>query len=170
MEKIAEWYERIISQIQYFFGTSELQSIIVFWAIIIYSIVFFILIPIHKKFRKKRLEKEKEIVKEVDEMIYLLAKSQHEMNIDIRKLWWNPNIALMKSICTKGECNYVKSTFLILDNIHKVETLLGKKIISQEKESWLITDSQKHNALKATENTFLRIITVPTLWIYYLFK
>ena len=129
MEKIAEWYERIISQIQYFFGTSELQSIIVFWAIIIYSIVFFILIPIHKKFRKKRLEKEKEIVKEVDEMIYLLAKSQHEMNIDIRKLWWNPNIALMKSIFTKGECNYVKSTFLILDNIHKVENLLGKKII-----------------------------------------
>jgi hypothetical protein len=103
-------------------------------------------------------------------MIYLLAKAQHEMDIDIRKLWWNPNIALMKSIFTKGECDYIKSTFVILDNIHKVESLLWKKVIAVEKESLLIKDSQKYNALKYMEKIFLRIVSVPTLWIYYLFK
>ena len=103
-------------------------------------------------------------------MIYLLAKAQHEMNIDIRKLWWNPNIALMKSIFTKWGCDYVKSTYLILDNIHKVETLLWNKIIPTDKENLLIKDSQKHVALKASENTFLMIASIPTLGIYYLFK
>lgn len=169
-EKFADWYQWIISQIHYFLGASDFRSNIIFWAIIIYLIIFLIFIPIHRNLRKKRLAKEQEIVKDVDEMIYLLAKAQHEMNIDIRKLWWNPNIALMKSIFTKGECDYVKSTFLILDNIHKVETLLWKKIISQEKESWLIRDSQKYNTLKTSEKIFLRINTIPTLWIYYLFK
>ena len=120
--------------------------------------------------RKARLKKEQEIVKDVDEMIYLLAKAQHEMNIDIRKLWWNPNIALMKSIFTKWECDYVKSTSLILDNIHKVETLLWSKIISEVKENSLIKDSQKHLALKASERTFLMLASIPTFGIYYLFK
>jgi hypothetical protein len=103
-------------------------------------------------------------------MIYLLAKAQHEMNIDIRKLWGNPNIALMKSIFTKWECDYVKSTYLILDNIHKVETLLWNKIIPTEKENLLIKESQKHKALKASERIFLLIASIPTLGIYYLFK
>jgi cellulose synthase/poly-beta-1,6-N-acetylglucosamine synthase-like glycosyltransferase len=71
---------------QYFLGTSELRSNIILWAIIIYLIIFFVIVPIHRKLRKKRLAKEQEIVKDVDEMIYLLAKAQHDMNIDIRKL------------------------------------------------------------------------------------
>jgi hypothetical protein len=100
-------------------------------------------------------------------MIYLLAKAQHEMNIDIRKLWWNPNIALMKSIFTKWNCDYIKSTYLILDNIHKVETLLWDKIISIDKESLLLKDAKKYNSLKSTENVFFRIAVPSTLGIYY---
>jgi hypothetical protein len=169
-EKISNWYWWIISQIQYLTWLWEVWSNILFWAIIFYIILFSVFVPLHKHFRKKRIIKEQEIVKDVDEMIYLLAKAQHEMDIDIRKLWWNPNIALMKSIFTKGECDYIKSTFVILDNIHKVESLLWKKVIAIEKESLLIKDSQKYNALKYMEKIFLRIVSIPTLWIYYLFK
>lgn len=103
-------------------------------------------------------------------MIYLLAKAQHEKNIDVRALGGNPNIALMKSIFTKGHCDYVQSTFLILDNMHKVETLLWNKIISIEKESLLLKDSKKYKFIKACENFFFWICTGSTLWIYYLFK
>jgi len=170
LEKISDWYLWIINKMQYFLGTSELRSNIILWAIIIYLIIFLVIVPIHRKLKKKRLAKEQEIVKDVDEMIYLLAKAQHDMNIDIRKLWWNPNIALMKSIFTKWECDYIKSTFLILDNIHKVESLLGNKIISEEKESQLLKDSQKYNALKASENIFFWIIAIPTLGTYYISK
>ena len=169
-KKISIWYQQIIERIQYYIGTSPFRSNVILWAVIVYLIVFFIIIPIHKRFRKARLKKEQEIVKDVDEMIYLLAKAQHEMNIDIRKLWWNPNIALMKSIFTKWECDYVKSTSLILDNIHKVEALLWSKIISEVKENSLIKDSQKHLALKASEGTFLMLASIPTFGIYYLFK
>jgi hypothetical protein len=124
LNKISIRYQQIIDRIQYYIWTSPLRSNVILWAFIGYLIIFFIIIPIHKKLKKTRLKKEQEIVKDVDEMIYLLAKAQHEMNIDVRKLWWNPNIALMKSIFTKWECDYVKSTYLILDNIHKVEMLL----------------------------------------------
>jgi hypothetical protein len=127
LNKISIRYQQIIDRIQYYLWTSPLRSNVILWAFIGYLIIFFIIIPIHKKLKKTRLKKEQEIVKDVDEMIYLLAKAQHEMNIDVRKLWWNPNIALMKSIFTKWECDYVKSTYLILDNIHKVEMLLWKK-------------------------------------------
>ena len=59
----------IINNMQYFLGTSELRSNIIFWAIIVYLIIFLIIIPIHRNLRKKRLIKEQEIVKDVDEMI-----------------------------------------------------------------------------------------------------
>ncbi len=170
LNKISIRYQQIIDRIQYYIWTSPLRSNVILWAFIGYLIIFFIIIPIHKKLKKTRLKKEQEIVKDVDEMIYLLAKAQHEMNIDVRKLWWNPNIALMKSIFTKWEYDYVKSTYLILDNIHKVEMLLWKKIIPAEKENTLVKQSQKHKALKATENVFLIIAAIPTLGIYYLNK
>ena len=76
----------------------------------------------------------------------------------------------MKSIFTKWGCDYVKSTSLILDNIHKVETLLWNKIIPEGKENSLIKDSQKHLALKASEGTFRMLATIPTFGIYYLFE
>ena len=85
-KKISIWYQQIIERIQYYIGTSPFRSNVILWAVIIYLIVFIIIIPIHKRLRKARLKKEQEIVKDVDEMIYLLAKAQHEMNIDIRKL------------------------------------------------------------------------------------
>ena len=168
--KISIWYQQILDRIHYYVGATPFRANIILRGAIVYLIIFCIIIPIHKRFKKARIKKEKEIVKDVDEMIYLLAKAQHEMNIDIRKLWWNPNIALMKSIFTKWGCDYVKSTYLILDNIHKVETLLWNKIIPTDKENLLIKDSQKHVALKASESTFLMIASIPTLGIYYLFK
>jgi hypothetical protein len=45
--------------------------------IVFYLIIFLVIIPIHKKLKKQRLIKEQEIVQDVDEMIYLLAKAQH---------------------------------------------------------------------------------------------
>jgi len=170
LKKISTRYQQIIDWIEYYIWTSPLWSNIILWTFIVYLIIFCIIIPIHKRLKKARLKKEQEIVKDVDEMIYLLAKAQHEMNIDVRKLWWNPNIALMKSIFTKWECDYVKSTYLILDNIHKVEMLLWNKIIPAEKENKLIKESQKHKALKGSENTFMLIASIPTLGIYYLLK
>lgn len=167
---ITSWYERIIKQIQYLFISDYLWASIFFWAVIVYLIVFFVIIPLHKKFKKQRLKKEQEIVTDVDEMIYLLAKAQHTLWVDVRKLWGNPNIALMKSIFTKGNCDYIKSSYLILDNIHKVESLLWDKIISLDKESLLLKDAKAYLKIKSMETIFFWIAVIPTFGIYYLFK
>jgi cytochrome b subunit of formate dehydrogenase len=86
LKKISIQYQQLIERIQYYLGTSTLQTNIILWAFIIVLLTCIIIIPIHKFLKKSRIKKEKEIVKSVDEMIYLLAKAQHEMNIDIRKL------------------------------------------------------------------------------------
>ena len=133
LEYLMLWYERIISKIEYFLIPSHIWAIVLFWGIIVYLLLFLVIIPLHRKFRALRLKKEQEIVTDVDEMIYLLAKAQHTLGVDVRKLWWNPNIALMKSIFTKWNCDYIKSSYLILDNMHKVESLLWNKIIKDDK-------------------------------------
>ena len=167
LSSISDGYTWFITEFSALFWVSNLVGWILFRVIVFYLIIFLVIIPIHKKLKKQRLIKEQEIVQDVDEMIYLLAKAQHTKWIDVRKLWGNPNIALMKSIFTKWNCDYIKSTYLILDNIHKVETLLWDKIISIDKESILLKDAKKYNSLKSTENVFFRIAVPSTLGIYY---
>jgi len=165
---IVEGYTWLMTQISELFWIWIITTNIIFWLVIIYLILFLIIIPMHKKLKKQRLKKEQEIVQDVDEMIYLLAKAQHTMWIDVRKLWGNPNIALMKSIFTQWHCDYIQSSYLILDNIHKVETLLWNKIISLDKESLLLKDAQKYRRIRRFEKIFLWIATIPTLGVYYL--
>lgn len=62
-------------------------------------------------------------------MLYLLAKSQYFKHLDKRALGGDPHLALMKSIFTKGNFDYLQSSDLILANVHKVEQLLGEKIV-----------------------------------------
>lgn len=105
----------------------------------------------------------------VDEMIYLLAKAQHLKHIDLKALGGNPNIALMKSIFTKGNYDYIQSSFLILDNIHKVESLLGEKTIPTEKEALFLKTLKKYRTISFFEALLKGIATISTLGIYLLF-
>ena len=166
---ITTTFTNVINRIASFLGVSHTISLIIFWGAVIYLIVFLIFIPLHKLLKKQRIKTEYNIVRTTDEMIYLLARAQHLKNVDLKALWWNPNMALMKSIFSKGWCDYISSNFLILDNMHKVESLIGSKVIPTTKESQLIIATKKYKRLKFWENLFKILAAIPTLGIYLLF-
>ncbi len=101
-------------------------------------------------------------------MIYLLAKAQHLKQLDLKALGGNPHIALMKSIFTKGNCDYIQSAFLILDNMHKVETLLGEKVVPQEKEANFLKGIKRFRRISFFEAFFKMLLIIGTLGIYAL--
>lgn len=105
----------------------------------------------------------------VDEMIYLLARAQHLKHIDLKALGGNPNIALMKSIFTKGNYDYIQSSFLILDNMHKVESLLGEKVVPTEKEMIFLKMLKKYRTISFFEAILRGIVVFSTLGVYLLF-
>lgn len=99
-------------------------------------------------------------------MIYLLAKAQHHKQLDLKALGGNPNIALMKSIFTKGKCDYIQSAFVILDNMHKVETLLATKVVPLEKESAFLKGIKSYKRTSFFEAFLKGIAVLATLGIY----
>lgn len=101
-------------------------------------------------------------------MIYLLAKAQHFKYLDLKALGGNPHIALMKDIFKKGEYNYLQSAFLILDNMHKVETLLGEKVVPQEKEVDFLKGIKRFCRISFFEALFKMFLIIGTLGIYAL--
>ncbi len=90
---------------------------------------------------------QKSLVTQIDEMIFLLAKYQHQ-HIDLQALGGNPHIALMRSIFAEGNCDYIKSSKMILENIRKVEQLLSQRVISEEREMAFQHDLRKFAMVK----------------------
>ena len=80
-------------------------------------------------------------------MIFLLAKYQHQ-HIDVQALGGNPHIALMRSIFAEGNCDYIKSSKMILENIRKVEQLLSQRVISEQREKAFQRDLRKFAMVK----------------------
>lgn len=157
-----------LTKFQYFTGISDAWTPVIFWLIFGYLVLFFLIIPIHRGLKKKKIRLQKILVESVDEMIYLLANAQHIQQIDLKSLGGSPNVALMKSIFTKGKYDYIQSSFLILDNMHKVESLLGKKVVPTEKEVIFMKNLKKYHRIGFFEALFKAIITIATLGIYAL--
>ncbi len=154
------------SQFQELTGLSEGLARLVFWLIIGYFLIFFLVIPFQRMLKKRKIRLQQTLVEQVDEMIYLLAKAQHYKQLDLKALGGNPNIALMKSIFTKGNCDYIQSAFLILDNMHKVETLLGNKVVPVEKESVFLKGIRRYKSISFFEAFLRGIAVLATLGIY----
>ena len=159
----------LISQFQFFTGLSQVRATLVFWLIVGYIVVFVIIIPLHRMYKKKKLWLQKSLVIAVDEMIYLLAKTQHLKQLDLKALGWNPNVALMKSIFTKGNSDYIQGSFLILDNVHKVESLLWNKVIPAEKEAFFLKMIKKYHRISFFEAFFRSLAVIATFGVYLLF-
>lgn len=154
---------------QQFTGLSEWSAHLIFWLIIGYLLIFFLVIPLQRMLKKRKVRLHQLLVEQVDEMIYLLASAQHDKQLDLKALGGNPNIALMKSIFTKGNYDYIQSAFLILDNMHKVETLLRSKVVPIEKESLFLKGVKRYKRMSFWEAFLRGIAVIATLGIYLLF-
>lgn len=147
---------------------SEPYATIVFRLICSYLIIFVLILPLQRLLKKKKIRLQKEVVAAVDEMIYLLARTQHLKQLNLKNLGGSPNIALMKSIFTKGNYNYIQSSSLILENMHKVESLLGERVISGEKEQNFTRLLKRIHFVSFFEGVFRGILTIATLGIFAL--
>ncbi|MDR0369083.1 MAG: hypothetical protein LBH96_00680 [Candidatus Peribacteria bacterium] len=63
-----------------------------------YIVIFLIILPFHRNILKKLHSAKQELVKNIDEIIYLLAKHQYESHISKRELGGDPHMAMMKEM------------------------------------------------------------------------
>ena len=103
-------------------------------------------------------------------MIFLIAKAQHFAAIDKKALGWDPHLALMRSIFTKGNCDYIRSSELIIENIHKVQQILGQESVAPTLEQDFQRGIKNYRLLVVLELVLRGVIAIPTLGLYLLFS
>lgn len=144
---------------------------IVHWITVIgigYLIFLLIVFPLWRWAKKKKNWLEKSLVSQIDEMIFLLAKYQY-VHTDVKRFGGSPHIALMRSIFKDGNYDYIKSSEVILENMHKVEQLLSQKVISEEREEGFLKDLKKFRRMKLGELIMRVIVGIGTLGVGLLF-
>ena len=126
--------------IEFFFHSSGTWTTI--WSIIVFVwiISFLIFLPLHRLSLKNVLNAKKKLVDSVDKVIYLLSKAQYSLSEE-QALKYDPCFALMKTMFGSGNFEYVDNIDTIKENVKKVETLLKKRVISDEE--WSKVDSQR---------------------------
>lgn len=126
--------------IEFFFHSSDTWTTI--WSIIVFVriISFLIFLPLHRLSLKNVLNAKKKLVDSVDKVIYLLSKAQYSLSEE-QALKYDPCFALMKTMFGSGNFEYVDNIDTIKENVKKVETLLKKRVISDEE--WEKIDSQR---------------------------
>lgn len=159
----------LIQQGEFFTGWTEQQLT---WTLIVvgaYLLLFLIFMPLHRFLKRKKIRLQQELVAQVDEMLFLTAKAQHLANIDKKALGGDPHLALMRSIFTKGNCDYIQSATLILENINKVQQLLGQQVIAPETEASFLKGIKNYRLLSFFEGVLKVMLAIPTLGLYLLF-
>lgn len=167
-DQIIQLWTRFFDEVVFITGLWVQQTQLLLWALAGVLVLTLLLIPLHKWLKRKKIWLQKWITTLVDEMIYLSALAQSQSTISLKTLGGNPHISLMQTIWTKGKGDYIKSDFLILDTLHKVEQILGQKIISPEQEALLLQQTKRFRILRFCELLVKVVISIPTLWLYAL--
>ena len=168
INQLEVWYNIALQKISFWTGY---EAHLVNWALIIigvYLVFIIIFLPLRKWTKKTKLWLQKSLITQIDEMIFLLAKYQHQ-HINVQNLGGNPHIALMRSIFTQGNCDYIKSSKMILENIRKVEQLLAQKVISEDREKKFHSDLSKFATIKTLELILRICVGTGTLGIALIF-
>lgn len=139
LNNIWETYNNKISSL---FNTDLLRTNIIAIIILILIINFIIIIPLHRLSLRNANKTKKQLVESVDEIIYLLAKSQYKLSQE-QSLKYDPCFALMKTMFDSWHFEYLNNIEAIKENVKKVEVLLHQTVITDEK--W-----EKLNKLKRT--------------------
>lgn len=160
---------RILENTMMLTGTSSLGASIILGVILLYIIVFSVIFPLHRKILKKLHLAKQELVKNIDEIIYLLAKDQYASHISKRELWGDPHMAMMKEMFKSWHFEYLDNIEIIKTNVGKVELLLQKQVVSNEQRNKVDIIQKEMKKLIFWKNILGWICTIPTLGVYKLF-
>ena len=139
--------EQILNFISLMTGTEKMGSIIIFSIIALLLIIFVLFIPIHRTILKKLNRAKQELVKQIDEIIYLLTKAQYESHISKKELGGDPCMAMMKEMFKSGHFEYLDNIAIIKENVGKVELLLNKQVVTEEQRNIVHIYQKKMNRL-----------------------
>jgi hypothetical protein len=137
--------------------------------VLIEILTFLILIPLHRKLLKKLRRLQETFVHQIDEIIYLLAKTQYASQISERDLGGDPHMAMMKEMFKSGHFEYLDNLAVIQANVEKVELLLQATVVSPEKWKEIHQLAGKLHRYLFRKKVIGWMASVPTLGIYKLF-
>jgi hypothetical protein len=126
-------------------------------------------IPLHRTLLKRLHIAKQKLVHQIDEVIYLLTKTQYDSHISKKDLGGDPCMAMMKEMFKSGHFEYLDNISLIQDNVAKVELLLQKQVVSPEKRNEITYLQKKMKKLMFRENLIGIVCSIFTLGIYKLF-
>ena len=170
LRELNKAWERILSGINVLTGANPLRSRIIFVILCIEVLVFALGMPLHRKVLTKLNTAKQELVKNIDEIIYLLAKYQYASRISKRDLGGDPHMAMMTEMFKSGHFEYLDNISLIQENVGKVELLLQKQVVTDEQRTNVHALQKKMKRLIFRKNFLGRIATVSTLGVYKLFR
>jgi hypothetical protein len=74
-------------------------------------------IPLHRRILKKLDLAKQSLVKQIDEIIYLLTKTQFDAHISKKDLGGDPCMAMMREMFKSGHFEYLDNIALIKENV-----------------------------------------------------
>ncbi len=126
--------------IKFFFHSSGVWTIVWSILVLVWAVSFLIFLPLHRLSLRNVTKAKKNLTESVDRLIYLLSKAQYSLSED-QALKFDPCFALMKTMFGTWHFEYVDNIDTIKENVQKVESLLGQRVISDEE--WKKIDSQR---------------------------
>lgn len=138
--------------------------------ILFYCVILPLLIFIHRKICKKYEELQKDLVNEIDEIMYLLAKYQYQSHLSKQTLWGDPHFMMMREMFKTGHFQYLDNIKIIKENTKKVELIFRNQIVSDEKRNTIAKMEKKLLKKKRHKNVLGRFCSIVTVGIYRLFR
>ena len=140
MDMLSQIWSTYASWVEFFFKSSWIWTTVRSILVLVWAISFLIFLPLHRLSLKKEKKAKQDLINSVDRLIYLLSKAQYSLSEE-QTLKYDPCFALMKTMFGTWHFEYVDNIDTIKENVQKVESLLGQRVISDEE--WKKIDSQR---------------------------
>lgn len=181
IEKAGAVIDRAIVIFSRMTGLSYEMSQIVLIVIICYLVWIYILVKIHRKLFKRKINAQKACVFEYDNILYLIAQEEQKTNSVPLETKGNPaqlGKGGLGGICTSPihelmnakHKNYLQNHQLIIDAIRKLEAETKHILFTPEMEKKIISLRKKIAIANIIQKIFWILVSLGTAWIYLLFR
>ena len=155
-------------------------SQILLLVIICYIVGLRILIKIHRKLFRRKINAQKECTLEYDNILYLIAQEEYKTNSVLtwdqressaagqREGW--KGFSPIHELFNAKHKDYLQHHTLIIDSIRKLEAETKHILFTPEMEKEILKLRKKIAIYDAAQKIFWILISLATAWIYLLFR
>lgn len=123
----------------------------------------------HRRILRSLTKIKQSLVKEVDEVIYLLAKAQYQSKISKQVLGGDPHFAMMQEMFKSGNFEYLENIEVIRTLISKIQQLINIPVVADTQRARVGEYQKKLKRRNILSKVVGSGITLLTLGIYKLF-